>query len=457
MRFSRSFKEGAGSWFNIVLVLGICILIQYFISLHPKQWDLTKNKIFSLSGLSKKVLSSLHHRLNLWAFISPHDQSLEELIHEYRAASSEIRVHFVNPNSEPLTARKFGITSPPPVVAVKYQNNPPTLITQPDESRITNAINLLITGKKRVVYFLDEPGAPNPNSSGSTGYSQVIQAMTHENFVVRNLVLYKEKAIPKNASCVIEADPHYPFFSIEKKELLSYFHKGGRILFFIGFRTSPKNVNFLKSFGIEAGKNLVIDADPNVRLLGAGPGILVANHYGQSPITRPFEKTNTPSFLVLPLARNLLPSMSLPSAMKVSPLVSTSTFGQAFPLHFQGKKVQVTFKKPILSGKIPVAMTVQLPNLKNKKLPGRVVVIGSGSFADNQWIQDYANQDFVLNIVSWLSQSPNTLAIPPKNNQGQPLILDRVSAAQLLLLVFIILPGFGIAFGFSNWIRRRSL
>ncbi len=455
MRVSRSFKESAGSWTNILLVLGIFILIQYLISLHPHQWDFTKNKIFSLSGLSKKVLSSLHHKLQLWAFIVPGDQSVEALMHDYRMASSEISVHYVNPNSEPLIARKFGITSPPPVVAIVYHKQPPTLITQTDESHITNAINRLITGKEPVVYFLQQPGSPNPDSTGQTGYSQMIKTLKQENFRVETLVLYKEKEVPNNASCVIVPNPHYPLFPIEKKELLSYFNKGGRILFFVGFRTSPKNLKFLNSFGIEAQNDLVID--PSMRVLGYGPEILAANHYGQNPITRPFEKTNLPSFLILPLTRNLSVSPSHPSPMTIAALVSTSASGQAFPLQVRGKKATVVFKKPALTGILSVAMTVQTPNLKNPKLPGRAVVIGCGSFADNQWINAEANGNFVLNAVSWLSQSPNTIAIPPKQSQGRPLILDRTSAAQLLLLAFIILPGFGIVFGFSNWIRRKSL
>jgi ABC-type uncharacterized transport system involved in gliding motility auxiliary subunit len=448
LQFTRGAKEGTTTFLDVLLLLGIFVLIQYLVYAHPMQWDFTPNKEFSLSDLSKKVLANLKQNLELWAFVARGDQQTRDLVQEYQTASSYVKVHFVDPNAEPTKAREFGITSPPPVVVVVYGKNREQ-VNQPDESKITNAINRLLTGKTRTVYFLQGHGEGNIDATDATGFSILRQVLQGENFVVKTLSLIQQKTIPSDASAIVILDPHYPFFTKEEKTLVDYVNNGGRIFFAVGVGTPEKDFDLLKAFGIVPQNDLV--TDPAISIVGGGPEFLLVNNYGQSPITQPFTQSTTPPPIILPLARSFA-IQEVPKGETVAPLVSTTTSGAAFPLSVEGKKALINFKKPLQKGVIPVAETAVLQK------GGRLVVIGSSFFANNQWINNYPNnEDFILNAISWLTESTDTIAIHPKNEKFPPLVLDQRSFLQLYFLSVIALPGFGIVLGISNWLRRKSL
>lgn len=453
MKLGKGAKEGTGAFTNVILVLGILILLQYLSTRHPHEWDFTKDKKFSLSPLSTQLVSELKNTLEFWAFVQPEDRRTRDLLHEYQTASAKIKVQFVDPRSQPAKAREMGVNSPPPLIVAKVGKQEEQ-ITQPDEEKITNAIHRLTSGESRVVYFLTGHGEPDTDSSAPNGYSRLKEELGGENFTVKSLALFKEKTIPADASALILINPKYPFLGQEEKELEAYLEKGGHLLFLCGMDASKSSVNLVKKYGIQIGENLVIDRA--ISVLGGGAGFLATNFFSPHPITEPFLKTKVSPPILLQMVRSAAGMVPPPSGIKISPLLTTSPLGKAFPVRIAGEKLTITSKQPSQTGIIPVASAVTLR--MNKQKAGRLVVVGSNSFADNQLFSTSpSNKDFVLNAISWLSENENTISIHPKSSINPPFLLDQHAIFRLFLLSLVGLPGMGIILGVSTWLRRRHL
>src|SRR5690606_28763814 len=65
---SRSLKYGATSTLSVLLVLGILIFIGLVTVKHSAQWDLTQNKMFTLSPQTVTVLEGLESPVTVTAF-----------------------------------------------------------------------------------------------------------------------------------------------------------------------------------------------------------------------------------------------------------------------------------------------------------------------------------------------------------------------------------------------------
>ena len=71
----------------------------------------------------------------------------------------------------------------------------------------------------------------------------------------------------------------------------------------------------------------------------------------------------------------------------------------------------------------------------------RVVVMGDSDFASNVAINISGNRDFFMNIVGWLSQQENLIAIRPKEAGDSRLTLTNDQARRITWLALFLLPG----------------
>lgn len=106
-------KYGTNAFIMTALLLAILILANVIVTQKPVKWDLTKNKQYTLSDQTKQVLKSLKTDVTVYAFFKEGTTSrdmVKSLLDQYRNVSKRIIVHFVDPDKEPATAQRYGIT-----------------------------------------------------------------------------------------------------------------------------------------------------------------------------------------------------------------------------------------------------------------------------------------------------------------------------------------------------------
>ena len=95
--------------------------------------------------------------------------------------------------------------------------------------------------------------------------------------------------------------------------------------------------------------------------------------------------------------------------------------------------------------------------IKDKPLrKGRVVVTGSSLFAANRFFKLQGNADLFLNTVSWLAEDENLIAIRPKSEKAQPIVLTANQSLLSFLIPVLIVPLIWIVAGVAVFVYRRK-
>jgi ABC-type uncharacterized transport system involved in gliding motility auxiliary subunit len=92
-----------------------------------------------------------------------------------------------------------------------------------------------------------------------------------------------------------------------------------------------------------------------------------------------------------------------------------------------------------------------------RKPEGRLVVLGTSTFASNQGLGFQGNRDLFLNIVSWLAGQEGEIAIRPKDTRQNPVFLTSAQSRTVLWLSIVILPGAVMVCGIWLVVRRRRI
>jgi ABC-type uncharacterized transport system involved in gliding motility auxiliary subunit len=97
------------------------------------------------------------------------------------------------------------------------------------------------------------------------------------------------------------------------------------------------------------------------------------------------------------------------------------------------------------------------PTAKDKPTKkGRIVVVGSSMFAANRFFKLQGNADLFLNTVSWLAEDENLIAIRPKSEKTEPIVLTGNQSMLSFLVPVLLLPLIWIVAGIAVFVYRRK-
>jgi ABC-type uncharacterized transport system involved in gliding motility auxiliary subunit len=91
------------------------------------------------------------------------------------------------------------------------------------------------------------------------------------------------------------------------------------------------------------------------------------------------------------------------------------------------------------------------------KREGRVAAFGDVDFASNAFIGAQGNENFLLNVVAWLSEDADLISIKPRDPEDQRLTIVPGSFQWMLIWMtgLVGLPLVFLVLGVANWWRRR--
>ncbi len=429
------------------------------------RWDATREKIYTLSDSTIRLLKTLHESdIQVTAFY-PHDDparvNLEVFLKQAQLYHRGFKFQFFDPDRVPSLAQKYGVKSYYTVV-IQYQDRSENIVA-PTEESFTNALLRISNPKKFNVCFVTGHEEASTVTETREGLSQLKSALQTINYGLHDIILLRDK-VPAFCNVVIVAGPRQNFDPIEFKHLEKTFRSGRGILFLIDPMdpgTSKLYKEFLKKFGVLLGEDVIVDKMS--RLVGGDFLVPLVNQYvTQHPITMNFEK---PTFF--PVSRSLQPSDSAPKDFEVVPLAVTSN-GSWAETNLQSLEKGEAVFEPVnadLQGPIPVVVAIErksVPSSENAKEqkpspPSRMVVVGDSDFVTNAYLSLSGNHDFVLNILHWLSQDDRFISIHPREPEFKPLFLASPQRTFLLLVSVVGMPLAALLFGgITQWFRKRS-
>jgi ABC-type uncharacterized transport system involved in gliding motility auxiliary subunit len=462
----RQARYGTLSATSILVVLGILVAINYIGAKQNKRWDLTANKQFSLSQQTKNVLAKLDSPLQILVFAQEPDfPSFQDKLKEYSYASKNVSTEYIDPDKKQAIAKENQVQQYGTIV-FKYKGRTER-VTSSTEQDITNGIIKVVSGTEKKVYFTAGHGEKDTTSSEREGYASISSALKNENYGVDKVVLAQTGAVPDDAAVVIVAGPKTDFFPPEIDALKKYLAKSGKLLLEIDPPEKPDSppytnlIALAHEWGMDVGNDIVVDISGMGRLIGTGPDIPVAANYPAHAITQKFNYITA-----YPLARSVTPvpggvdGHTAQSFIETSPrswaesdIKSLLTTGQvSFDENKGDKKGPVSIAAAVNAASASDAPKVEADAPKPET---RVVVIGDSDFASNSILGIQGNRDMFMNIVGWLSQQENLIAIRPKEADDRRVTMTAAQQANVTWLSLLIIPAVIFGAGVYTWWQRR--
>jgi ABC-type uncharacterized transport system involved in gliding motility auxiliary subunit len=470
----RQARYGTMMAIAVLVGLGILIAVNYLGTRQSKRWDFTENQAYSLSDQSKRILDGLDAPVTFTVYdqATNFDQTRERL-EPFDYESDDVKVEFVDMDRDPARAKAAEVSAYGTIL-IEHKGRLQR-VSSTEEQAITNALIKVVSGPEKKVFFTQGHGERDTAGSDRLGYASITTSLTRDNFAVDKVVIAQQKEIPAEASVVVIAGPQTDFLQPEIDALNRYVAKGGKVLFLLDppddMKTDLPNIRaFLKQWAIDFGNDIVVDASGTGQLFGGDASVPVAAIYPAHPITEGFRVMTA-----FPLARSIAPIEGGAAGRTAQPLVQTGERSWAetdlkglaagvrpeFSAEGGDKQGPVTLGAAVtapatdVQPPLPAGNTTPAAPVEAPKPETRIIAVGDSDFAANNALGIQGNEDFFLNMVSWLAQQEDLIAIRPREAQDRRITLTADQQQRVALLSLLIIPGLVFAGGFYVWWRRR--
>ncbi|MEE2637672.1 MAG: GldG family protein [Acidobacteriota bacterium] len=481
----RQTRYGALASTGILLVLVIVVALNYVLARQNQRWDLTAAQQYSLSEQTRRVLDSLSAPVRILVFArEPEFPRYQDRLDEYAYQSSQVRVEYIDADRQPMLARQYEIQTYGTII-FDYEGRVER-VESDSEQDLTNALIKVVEGAEQTVYFMEGHGEKTHTDSNREGYSTVSAALELDNFSVQSLVLAQQGSIPDDATVVVVAGPQTDLLPGEIDALESYLTGGGKLLLMLDPPTSsdtagPEGVlELARSWGIEVGINVVVDASGMGQLFGADATMPVAANYPIHPITDRFDLLTA-----YPLARSVDAATGTSDGRIPQSFIETSaqSWQEADIESLASGRVELEEEAGDRPGPVAIGMAVSVPltdaaedgdsnetpepsqadvgddaEMADDDTPPeetRLVVIGDSDFPTNAVIGIGGNRDMFLNTISWLAQQENLISIRAREPEDRRLTLTADAQRRVFWLSVLFIPAAALGAGVYTWWQRR--
>jgi len=469
---TRQTKYSAYMVVYTVVILAVLAAINFLGNRYSTAYDSTKNKQYTLSDQTIKVVKELKAPVKLTYFGS--DTTFREgrdLLDRYAALSSKLSVSYVDPVKKPQVARADGFRSDSPVIV---ENGPKREGAKSlTEEEVTGALIRALKTGERNVCFLTGFGEHSIDDTQANGYSVLKALLDRDNYTSRAVTLKgaapeagkkievgqapaanPNVEIPTDCTVAVVGGPQEAYPQPVVDALKKYVENGGRAIVMLDEtlhigRSEPPADNaalekLLADWGVTINKDLVLDLSGFGQIFGFGPEVPVVLQYESHAITQPLTRIPT----AYPLTRSL--EIKAGTKTTVDKLVSTTDDSMATSEIGPGGAVD-----PKKGKKGP--LTLVAAGTYSGTKPGRFVVSGTSLWSVNSFVgsRQLGNRDLFVNSVNWLSSDEDLISIRPKIPEDQALNVNGYRLRLMFWLSIVIFPLGVVGFGLATWWKRR--
>ena len=432
-------------------VLGLIVVANYAAVQWEKEWDLTRDALYTLQPQSQKVAERLDRDVFVYGFLKSENQQrgvLSEQIRLYRQFTDRMQLEFIDPDRVPTElVERFELDGKSARIVLATEGRH-VKIERPSESALTNALIDLLDRPVRHVAFSTGHGEPSAaDKKDESAFGQAAAALRADGYRVGSATL---DALPEETELLIVVAPRIDILEAEIEAVDRFLQAGHGALFLLDPRSPTGELApFFEDRGVAVGRDLVVDESPVGQSLGFGPDAPLVRNYEPHPITRPLEGQPT-LFL---RARSVQPTLG---ALNTTTLFFTSdqSWAESDPL----APPPWALDGADAPGPVPLAVALgrgTSGGAGEGAAESRLVVFGDADFASNRLIGVGANRDLFVNAANWLLDEADKVSIRPRQRSGDRLAITAVQHYGIMFFSVNLLPLLIIGFGFSVWALRR--
>jgi outer membrane protein OmpA-like peptidoglycan-associated protein len=481
-------------WLGVVFGALLLINVNVLGARWYKRWDVTPDRLYSLSEPTRDLLRELHEPVEVNVLLSKADPllvSVRHMLEAYGAETQQLRVRYVDPDRSPAEFL---------AVQQKYQ----ILAGKADDGRIvTDAAIVVARGEQHwfvtaeeLVRFDEDSGRSRPaleqalssalanvrgndkaklcfttghreptlDDAGPQGLSELRQRLLKNNYDPRSVDASGPRASFGDCVAVIVPVPELELGAEAARRLAEYVAGGGNVLLLLGPTLGEERTvrstglePVLQLAGIALGRDVVLEQDDAQRL-PSGSGELFFAKLRSHAVTRGVlhEDDKLSSRVLVVQSRSL-------DAGPASVLLETSERAVALSsleaLSSPEKRADLGRDQRPKSYALAAARELAKPAGSKSQHGPRLFVTGASNLAWNRNFQDpslYGNRRLIENAISWVAARPSMLGVPDKPTREVGLSLSEDSLGEVMRYVLLYMPGSVVLIGAFVLLRRRS-
>jgi hypothetical protein len=430
-------------------VLAAIVVVNLLAASWKKEWDLTRDQLFTLRPQSMDVARRLDDPIEIYAFLQSSDprvSSLEETLRLYAQHTDQLSLEVINPDrAAPELIESYELSAKSPKIVLQGPKRY-TKIEEGTEAEITNALLKLLERPTRKIGYLTGHREPDPDAKRrEDGFGEATAALRSEGYEVEPVGLERDL---QGIEALVVVRPELELIEAELERIETFLKNGGRLVTLLEPLRTGGLEGPLAELGVDVGHNLVISPSPRARAAGFSEATGVIRDYEPHPITRPLKGQVT----IFHQAQSISPILG---ASDVTTLIQTpqTSWAEVDPRRPPPFELDPEDEP----GPIPLAVAVETDPFgrPGPRGPIRVVAFGDADFASNRMIASGANRDLFVNAVNWLLGEEDRVTIRPNERKGDRLPLTEMQHYGIMFFSVNLLPLLILGFGFSVWALRR--
>jgi ABC-type uncharacterized transport system len=490
---------------GVAAAVVLAVVVNVLAARHFARWDWTESRRWSVSAATLETLRALDRPVDLWMVIGRGDaaeRGVRELVGAYSAASSEVVVHWIDPDRDVAQLvdlqERFGLEAgraedgrvATDAVVVVASGDRHWFLTHDDlseaaddvhvkpreERALTQAIRGVLGAAKAKLCFtaghgeLSLDGAQKEERDSLGGVRDLLEK---DNYELASVDTAAPGAHDPFEGCAVAilAGPRGPMSSDEANRLRSWLLRGGSLLAAIGpsdTMDDPAHAatgldDVLSPFGIALDDDVVHEADPAVLIPDThGEGFFVSAD--AHPVTASLVADGAdarPPRVATFFARSLRHASPPQAAVASDLLVTTAGAYAKTSLAGAAAWTGAPPRDPgDRGGPFVVAMAAERPPIGSDARGPRVVVVGSRfALAEDNWRQPrplHGAAFFVDNALSWLASRPPVVDVPDRPAVAVAMRLSEDGRAEVRRYVLFLMPLAALLLAVAVWAWRRS-
>ncbi len=452
--------------FVIAAVILLNAIFSVVASKLPMKIDLTKDKVYEISDYTKEVMKSIDDEILVYALYPSNSSGneyityAEEYLKKYENLNKNFKVTYIDPYENPGFAKKYeqqGQTINAGSIIFEcgqrvkivdmeqmYSVNSFSGESQIDmEKKITAAV-MDVVGKRNStkVYFTE--GHDEYNSV------QLASALVEDGFESETVNISRS-GIPDDADIIIMMSPSKDLTQEARDSLENYLDNGGRALFVFepGKAKQPRLDEYLADWGISMNYDYIIDSDSDYAFQFQNGLTIPAPKLAKHKITE--KLIDQKLVFMAPAVSSMTLNENNINYADITPLLTTSekSWGK---INFTSNVMEK--EEGDTQGPLTVAALAE----RQGSDAGKIMVIGSLQALELDSILNetsYANGDFILNSVGYLTETETSMDIRAKVISAARLTMSQAQVSAVWIVLQYLIPIAVIAIGLVVWFKRR--
>ncbi len=464
----RSLKYGSNSIILIVAVLFIAVIVNLLVGMGDIKWDLTADKLYSLSDESKTILKDIKKEVTIYGLFDDGEISngdaykdLINLLGQYEKFG--IKVTYVDPDKDPGTIASFDKDKTKNIAkgdfVVKSGNKVKRLAAADlygensqygrmyrAEPLITGAIKLVTADVTPVAYFVEG----HDEYSITANLKQIATVLGNNNFEVKSLSLVTSEKVPEDCKLLVFASPKQDLTEAEMIKVNAYLKDGkGRIVFlFDPVESGNKFTKFeelLASYNVGINYDKVKELDEQMHLPQDEYSLIAKLE--SNDVNSSFSSSQ--GYVFMPDSRSLSILKNDKEWLKTYSLIKTTDKAQASSILEQGSTQ---------SGPFDLAVASEITGGSKMLVFGNGIFITDAALSSqySSYFAEGANY-FLSTVVNWMQDKDDQTTVSSKLVTAKTLTATATQVKGFAIVLMGVLPVLIMGCGFVVWSRRRHL